>query len=319
MTLHAQAQALVAQLEALGDPPVEESDPLTVRALREERTRPSAIAVAEVRDLRCDDVPCRLYRPRDGTLGLSLYLHGGGWVLGSLDTHDDIARRLAVASGHAVLSVDYRLAPEHPFPAALEDALAVARWAHANAARLGCDPDRLAIAGDSAGGNLAAVVTQRSGVPFRFQALVYPVTDARCASRSYQEFADGPLLTASGMAWYLRHYLSGAEGSPSDPRVSPLSAEDSLLRASPPTLVVTASDDVLRDEGEAYAERLAALGVECRLHRYEGVFHGFVAFADLLEDGARALDECGAALGNALAPLDSKRPGSGGLHARLPS
>ncbi|MCS7006250.1 MAG: alpha/beta hydrolase [Thermoleophilia bacterium] len=302
MALHAQAQALLARLDALRDPPLEESTPAEARARREAWATPSQVELPDVRDLDCGGVPCRLYRPREGELGLCLYLHGGGWVVGSLDTHDDVARRLSTASGHAVLSVGYRLAPEHPFPAALEDVLAAARWASENASVLGCDPARLAIAGDSAGGNLAAVATQRSEVPFRLQVLVYPVTDARCVTASYRELGDGPLLTASAMAWYIGHYLSGEDGSPEDPRVSPLLAEDALLVNSPPTLVVTASEDVLRDEGEAYAQRLSSLGVPCTLRRYEGVFHGFVAFAGLLEDGARALEECGAAIAKALDP-----------------
>ena len=155
-------------------------------------------------------VPARLYRPSAGpALGLVLYFHGGGWVLGSVDTHDHVTRALAAESGCAVLSVDYRLAPEHPFPAGLDDAFAVSAWTHANARSLGCDPDRLAIGGDSAGANLAAVVTQSGSLPFRFQLLVYPVTDARGGTASYEQHADGFWLTRAGMAWFAKHYLSG--------------------------------------------------------------------------------------------------------------
>ena len=158
-------------------------------------------------------VPARLYRPSaDEALGLLVYFHGGGWVLGSVDTHDHVTRALAAESGCAVLSVDYRLAPEHPFPAGLDDAFAVSAWTHANARSLGCDPGRLAIGGDSAGANLAAVVTQSGGLPFRFQLLVYPVTDARGGTPSYEELADGFWLTRAGMRWFLEHYLSGGAG-----------------------------------------------------------------------------------------------------------
>jgi acetyl esterase len=300
--LQPQARALLARIEALGDPPLEESDPVDVRALRRARIRPSAVPVHESRDVDAGGVAARLYRPHDrDDLGLFVHLHGGGWVLGDLDTHDDVTRRLAAASGNAVLAVDYRLAPEHPFPSGLEDAFAVARWVHENAASLGCDPERIAIGGDSAGANLAAVVTQRSELPFRLQVLVYPVTDARGGTATYRDFADGPSLTAAGMKWFVGHYLSGGAATRDDCRVSPLLAEDALLAHSPPTLVLTASNDVLRDEGESYAARLASLGVPVTLSRYDGMFHGFVSFADLLDDGARALEECGRAIAAALA------------------
>ena len=269
--------------------------------MRRSRIRPPTIELAEIRDVDADGVPARLYRPSDGReLGLFVYFHGGGWVLGDLDTHDNIVRALAAESGHAVLSVDYRLAPEHPFPAGFDDAVTTARWAHENAAPLGCDPARLAIGGDSAGANLAAVVTQRERVPFRFQLLVYPVTDARAGSESYVTQRDGPYLRADGMHWFIEHYLSGGVGARDDPRVSPLLASDEAVAASPPTLVITAELDPLRDEGEAYGERLRALGVETTITRYDGMFHGFVAFADFIDDGRAALEQAAAAIGQAL-------------------
>jgi acetyl esterase len=202
-----------------------------------------------------------------------------------------------------VLSVDYRLAPEHPFPAALDDAIAATGWAHANAASLGCAADRLAIGGDSAGGNLAAVVvgTQLRSTPLRFQLLVYPVTDARCGTRSYEEFSDGPYLTRAAMHWYIAHYLSGGEGSPDDARVSPVLAEDAALAASPPTFVVTVGSDVLRDEGEAYATRLKELGVPTAHRRYDDMFHGFFALPEVLDTGREAITEAATALRAALA------------------
>ncbi len=302
MALDPQAADLLAQLEALGDPPLEESTPEAVRALRRSRLRPPTIELDEVRDVDAGGVPTRLYRPTpEPELGLLVYLHGGGWVLGDLDTHDNLAREIAAGSGCAVLCVDYRLAPEQPFPAGLEDAFAVAAWVQENAETLGCDRGRIAIGGDSAGANLAAVVTQ-SGTPFRFQLLVYPITDARGGTPSYDAQKDGPWLTRGGMQWFLRHYLSGGRGAADDPRVSPLLAPDAALARSPRTLVITAELDPLRDEGEAYAERLRGLGVPTELTRYDGMFHGFFAFADLLHEGRRAVAQAARTLADGLQP-----------------
>ena len=301
MPLDAQAAELIAFIESLGDPPLERSTPEAVRALRRSRLRPPTVEVEDIRDVDAGGVPARLYRPNgDADLGLLVYFHGGGWVLGDLDTHDNVARALAARSGQAVLSVDYRLAPEHPYPAPLEDATAAARWAHENAARLGCDRARLAIGGDSAGANLAAVVSQAGRLAFRCQLLVYPVTDARCRTATYEEFCEGPWLTAAGMGWFIGHYLSGGKGDASDPRISPLLAGDAALAASPATLLITAESDVLRDEGEAYAERLASLGVSVTLSRYDGMFHGFVSFWDLLDRAEEAVSEAGAFLAAAV-------------------
>jgi acetyl esterase/lipase len=301
MPLHPEAQALLRQFDALGDPPIESSTPEAVRALRTSRIRPPTMALAEIRDVDAGGVPTRLYRPsQDAILGLVVYFHGGGWVLGSVATHDHVARALAAESGCAVLSVDYRLAPEHPFPAGLDDAFAVSAWTHENARSLGCDSDRLAIGGDSAGANLAAVVTQSGRFPFRFQLLVYPVTDARGGTASYEELADGFWLTRAGMRWFLEHYLSGGEGTPDDPRVSPLLADDEALAASPPTLVITAELDPLRDEGEAYAERLRAAGVAAETTRYDGMIHGFFSFGEFLSDGRRAVTQAAEALAGAV-------------------
>jgi acetyl esterase len=301
MQLHPQAEAVLAYVASFGYPPISEVTPDVARDIRRAHVRPSAIEIHEVRDVDAGGVPARLYRPseRDG-LGLLVYLHGGGWVVGDVDTHDSTCRALAVDSGHAVLSVDYRLAPEHPFPAALDDAIAATGWAHANAASLGCDADRLAIGGDSAGGNLAAVVTQLRFTPLRFQLLVYPVTDARCGTRSYEEFSNGPYLTRAAMHWYIAHYLADGEGSPDDARVSPLLAEGAALAASAPTLVITVRSDVLRDEGEAYAARLEALGVRTKHTRYDDMFHGFFALPEVLDTGREAIAEAATALRAAL-------------------
>ena len=302
MPLHPEARALLDQLEALGDPPLETSTPEAVRALRASRIQPPTVALAEVRDVDANGIATRLYRPSmDAPLGLMAYFHGGGWVLGSIETHDHIARGLAAGSGCAVLSVDYRLAPEHPFPAGLDDAFTVSTWVQEHASSLGCDPERLAIGGDSAGANLAAVVTQSGRFPFRFQLLVYPVTDVRGGTTSYEELAEGFGLTSEGMRWFLEHYLSGAEGAPNDPRVSPLLADDSAFAASPRTLVITAELDPLRDEGEAYAARLVADGVPTVATRYDGMMHSFVTFTSLA-DAQRAIAEIGDALCDALQP-----------------
>jgi acetyl esterase len=300
--IHPQAQAILERIEALGDPPLHESTPEEMRALRRPRFEMPVIDVHEIREVDAGGVPARLYRPsNEPGLGLFVYFHGGGWVLGDLETHDQIARRLAVESGHAVLSVAYLLAPEHPFPAGLEDAATAARWAHENAEALGCDPDRLAIGGDSAGGNLAAVVTQREAIPFRLQVLVYPVTDARAESASYTVYRDGPYLTAAGMHWYIEHYLSGGEGARDDPLVSPLLADDEAIARSPATLLITVEVDPLLDESEAYGERLRAAGVETTVTRYDGMFHGFIQYADFIDDARAALEEAAVALARAFA------------------
>ena len=301
LRLHPEARVLLAAFESLGDPPIATSTPEAVRALRASRIPAPTVELAEIRDVDAGGVPARLYRPSaEQGLGLFLYLHGGGWVLGSVDTHDHVARALSAESGCAVLSLDYRLAPEHPFPAGLDDAFAAATWAHRHAEALGCERERLAIGGDSAGANLAAVVTQSGRVPFRFQLLVYPVTDARGTSASYEELGDGFFLTRVEMAWFLGHYLSGGQGAPDDPRVSPLLADDGAFAASPPTLVITAELDPLRDEGEAYAERLRAAGVAAEATRYDGMFHGFFSLGAALSDGRRAVSQAADALARAI-------------------
>lgn len=288
-------------MSSIGDPPVEDCSPEQARAVRAARLRESTRPIHERRDLDADGVPCRLYRPSDADgLGLLVYLHGGGWVIGDLESHDDVCRSLANGSGHAVLSVDYRLAPEHPFPAGLEDAVAATRWAHAHAVELGCRADRVAIGGDSAGGNLAAVVAQLAPVPLVFQLLVYPVTDCTCSLPSHQENGTGYFLSAAGMRWFIDHYLTGGRTSPSDPRVSPLLAGDHALAATPPALVITAEYDPLRDEGDAYAARLAAAGVATSHVRFGGMFHGFFSLGDYLDDGRSANALAAAALGSAL-------------------
>jgi acetyl esterase len=289
VSLHPQAVSFLAILDALGDPPISESTPEAVRVARKARWRPSTIEVAEIRDIDAGGVPARLYRPNDRSdLGLLVYLHGGGWVVGDLDSHDGVCRSIARDSGHALLSLDYRLAPEQPYPAALEDALTGTRWAHAHASELGCRADRVAIGGDSAGAGMAAVVAQLQVAPLVFQLLVYPVTDCTQSSPSHDENVDGPFLTKAGMSWFIDHYLTGGGAQRADPRVSPLLASDAVVAATPAALVITADHDPLRDEGDAYARRLATLGVPTSHVRFGGMFHGFFSLADFLDDAKTA-------------------------------
>jgi acetyl esterase len=215
---------------------------------------------------------------------ICLYLHGGAFVMGGLNSHRDLAAQLAQRAQIRLLMVDYRLAPEHPFPAALVDSIQATRWAHANAAELGCDANRIAVGGDSAGANLAAVVAQIAPIPLCHQMLIYPVTDCRRVSASYSENATGYFLTAAAMEWFVDHYLSGGQGSPEDPRVSPLLADDATLRATPPALVITAEFDPLRDEGEQYATRLADLGVATTHVRFSGMIHAFFSMPEMIDD-----------------------------------
>lgn len=282
-------------IEALGEPPIDQLEPADARERRSRLVRPSLIEGVVMRDLDAGGVIARLYRPAtladDQPGGLLIWLHGGGWVLGSVDGHDDLCRSLALRAGIRILSVEYRLAPEHPFPAGLDDAVTTTRWAHEHAAELGVDRDRIAVGGDSAGANLAAVVAMQAPVPLRYQVLLYPVTDARRTSDSYREHGEGKFLTAAGMRWFVDHYLSGGVGSEDDPHVSPLLAADEQLAASPPTLVVTAECDPLRDEGRAYADRLNAVGVPTSHVMFHGQLHGFVSMAEFVDDAdaARAL------------------------------
>ena len=260
--------------------------------------------VAEVRDIELEGpggpIPVRVYRPEgDAPLPLVVYLHGGGWALGSITSFDTVVRALANASGAIVASVDYRLAPEHPFPAGLDDALSAVRGLHSRAGELGADPDRMAIAGDSAGANLATVVARRlrGVVGLRLQALIYPVTDAGCNTPSYREFGERYGLTAASMQRFWNLYLDGGDGLHAD--VSPLRSDD--LAGSPPAFVLTADRDPLRDEGEAYAEALRRAGVPVQAQRADGTIHGFWRWLAATRCSRRAIDEVAAALRAALA------------------
>jgi acetyl esterase len=261
-------------------------------------------AVAEVTDVEveapCGSIPVRLYRPEGDTpLPVVAYLHGGGWAVGSIESFDTVVRALANASGALVASVGYRLAPEAPFPAGLEDCLCAVRWLAANAQEHGGDPQRLAVAGDSAGGNLATVVARRlrGEVPIRMQALIYPVTDAGCNTPSYRDFGAEYGLTAASMQRYWNLYLDGGDGL--DPDASPLRAPD--LEGMPPAFVLTADHDPLRDEAEAYAAALEQAGVPAQTRRYDGTVHGFWRWLAVTAVSRRAVEEVGGALREALA------------------
>jgi acetyl esterase len=249
------------------------------------------------------ELPVRVYTPEGSPpFPIVVFFHGGGWVVGTLDTYDPLCRALAASTPAVVVSVDYRLAPEHRWPAAVEDAYAATEWASRNAAALGGAQHRLAVAGDSAGGNLAAVVAlgarDRGGPAIAFQLLVYPVLDAAGDTASWREYADGYHLTADGMRWYWDHYLGGADGAAPD--ASPLRA--AFVGGLPPALVIGAEYDILRDEGEAYAARLAGAGVDATASRHAGVVHGFVRWRAVTGAAEDALQEAAAALRSALAP-----------------
>ena len=282
MPLHPEIAADLAVAAARGDPPLKELSAEAARARAEAEPRVGGAPVKAVETIvipvKSGTIAGRLYRPfgEGGALPGIVYIHGGGWVLCSLDTHDNICRNLAASVGAIVISVDYRMAPEHRFPVASDDCLDAIRWIAAHTSNFGIDPAKLIIGGDSAGGNLAAVTTLRirdeGGPALAGQMLIYPVTDDIAAGHpSYAEFADGFGLTADDMVWFWDHYVPDP-AQRTHPHASPLRAES--LAGLPPALLLTAGCDVLRDEGEAYAGRLAAAGVTLDFRRYEGLPHG---------------------------------------------
>jgi len=307
MALDHQCKTLLELIAQLGNPDLSKMEVAQARALREQQKLPPGPETV-VRDHTIPgpggELPVREYRPLDAapTLGGVVYFHGGGFVLGSIDSHDALCRQIAVDSGCAVFSVEYRLAPEHKFPCGLEDAYVATRWLHAHADDLGVDPKRIAVGGDSAGAALAtavAMMARRDGGPaLAFQLLLYPVTDLRSFDTpSYAQNADGYYLTASGMVWFRDHYFAKVEQR-SDPLASPLACTD--LRGLPPALVITAEYDPLRDEAEAYARALQAADVPCTLSRYDGAIHAFVSMYAYLDVGKAALRESVAALRSAI-------------------
>ena len=305
MTLHPQAEALVGAVRGAPAPVLDDEHLAELRqgfAAITALGAGAAPALHAVRDLRIPgpggERPARLYAPSgDDGLGVLVWLHGGGWVLGDLDVADPIARQLAVAAGCLVVSLDYRLAPEHPFPAGLDDVWNGLRWVAAHARELGGDPSRLAIGGDSAGGNLAAVaalLARDAGAPrLALQLLVYPGIDQALATGSYREHGEGLLLTAAHMRWFHDCYLRGGAGE-GDWRVSPLRAADHSGVA--PAFVVLAEHDVLRDEGAAYGRALAGAGVLVDVRVYAGQIHVFFGLPALFDAARDAMADAGAAV-----------------------
>ncbi len=306
-------QALLRMAPLAGeDLPVERLSPQQARA--QLRTGAAAVAgpkrpLPAVNDVAipgpAGTIPARLYEPPGVGIEqrpLLVYYHGGYWMLGGLDTHDGVCRFLAANAAVAVLSVDYRLAPEHPFPAAVEDAFAAYRWADEEHARLGVDPTRIGVAGDSAGGNLAAAVSRLArdedgaGSP-AMQILLYPVVDASSQQPSRDLFADGFLLTKADIEWLERQYLPGVAGR-EDPRVALLNAPD--LSGLPPAYIATAGFDPLRDEGEAYAAALCGAGVAVDLRRHPGLIHGFANMTAISRTARAAMLELAGAVRSGL-------------------
>jgi acetyl esterase len=304
MPLDPQAQAMLAQIPVLTDEVVLALAPPLLRqamAAMPGSTGPvEAVARVENRTLPgpAGEIPVRIYAPSPQRgLPALVYFHGGGFVIGSLDTHDGTCRSLANAIGCIVVSVDYRLAPEHKFPAGPEDCYAATRWVAEKGAEIGVDTSRIVVGGDSAGGALAAVVSlmarDRGGPALRHQLLVYPVTNHDFTTASYEENKQGYLLSREMMRWFWNHYLAKPEDG-ADPYASPLRAAS--FAGLPPAHVITAEFDPLRDEGEALAARLARDGVPTTRSRYDGMIHGFFSMSAMLDAGKRAVAEAAAAV-----------------------
>ncbi len=309
MALDPQVRQILAQMAGAGRPPIHQLSP------REARENATALALlgrypeprARTEDRRvpgpAGDIPIRVYRPAaTEQLPVVVYFHGGGWVIGGIDSHDSTCQQLATAVPAVVVSVDYRMAPEDPYPAPLEDCYAATSWVAAHAEELGVDGHRLAVAGDSAGGNLAALVALKArdeeGPALAFQLLVYPATDLTCSFPSHAENAEGYLLEQDSIRWFLDHYIPEADRK--SPDASPWFAEG--LGGLPPALVITAEFDPLRDEGEAYAARLRDEGVPAKASRYDGMIHGFFGMDGVLDGAGRAVEEAAIALRGALHP-----------------
>jgi len=309
MPLDPKAKAVIDFMAQMPMPPWDQVDPLAYRAASEAgRFPPPDLPLAEVTDSKipgpAGPMAIRIYRAplADNQPGM-VYFHGGGFVIGSLNSHDGTCRRLCHNAGCTVISVDYRLAPEHRFPAAVDDSFAAALWVAENAKSLKIDPARIAVAGDSAGANLAAVVAliarDNGGPKFVHQLLTYPVTDMACKSQSYITNGEGYFLTREMMGWFAKQYMPAGQ-DPEDPVLSPLYAKD--LSGLPPATVITAEYDPLRDEGEDYARRLQAAGVPTQLRRYDGVIHGFFSMNGMIDQAddahAFAAGELRKAFGN---------------------
>lgn len=308
VTLDPQVAMLLQMQAAAGAQPMESFEPDALReafSVQSKLTAAPPVEMASVEDRLIpgdeSDIPIRIYRPHSETIGLLpvlVFYHGGGWVICDLDTHDDACRSLAAEGDCMVVSVDYRLAPEHKYPAAVDDAWASLLWVAENGTSIGADNQRIAVGGDSAGGNLAAVTAlmarNQGGPEIALQLLVYPVVDIANLSRpSHQLFAENYGLTLAAMNWFKDHYLPPGQ-DPADPHISPLCAAD--MAGLPPAMVITCEADVLRDEGEAYAQALHNAGVHVEQKRYPGMVHGFFSMAGVITAGMQARQEAGQAL-----------------------
>jgi acetyl esterase len=315
--LHPHAQALIDLIAERGLPAMHTLTPVEARAFYRDRrafTQPAAPEVGSVRDTSCDGphgpIPLRVYKPSlravaaGGAIALPVlvYYHGGGWTIGDLDTHDVLCRQLCNGAGAAVVSVDYRMGPEDRFPAAVDDCLAATRWVRRNAGELGVDAARLAVGGDSAGGNLAAVVAiaarDAGDLPIAWQLLIYPATDMRRGHASHTTNGNGFLLTTETIAYYHDNYID-APAHDLDWRASPLLRDD--LSRLPPALVLTAGFDPLRDEGLEYADRLVTAGNRATYVCFERQIHGFITMGKVIDEANAAVSLCAAELARALA------------------
>ena len=307
MPLDPQAKAVMDLVAALGLPPNHTVSPEEARANGKSRPRAPGPEVTKVEDREIpgpdSQVPVRIYTPEgSGPFPVLVWFHGGGWVLGDLDNSDGVSRHLTVTAGVVVVSVDYRLAPETKFPGPVEDCYSATKWVAENAASINADPARIAVGGDSAGGNLAAAVSMmardRGGPSVGFQLLVYPVTDRNFSTISYRDNGEDYSLTRDGMIWFWDHYLA-KDSDADNPYASPLRAQ--RLKDLPPALVITAEYDPLRDEGEAYAHRLRNAGIPATSSRYDGMIHGFFGMSAAVDKGKQAIEEASAALQAAFA------------------
>jgi acetyl esterase len=303
--LDPQIRKVLDEIDKAGAPPVPELTPDQVRAnlaASFDKLFGTVDEVHAVEDADANGVPVRIYRPveTDEPSAALVYFHGGGFVAGSVEVYDPLTRSLAKRAGCVVVSVDYRLAPEHPYPAAVEDAWTATSWVASNAAKLGLDEMKIGVGGDSAGGTLAAIVARRGrdhGIAIAAQLLVYPITAHDLNTPSYSLFSDGYLLTRDAMEWYWKQYIGDVDGS-ENPDISPAAERD--LRRLPRAIIVTAEADVLRDEAEAYAQRLFLATVETEGYRYDGMVHGFLRMTGAVERSDQALDEIAESLAAAL-------------------
>ncbi len=304
MPLDPQADALIKQMAAAPGPKLEDLSPQDARKLASMTFKmlegaPQEVGKIENRSIPgpAGDIPVRIYTPSgNGPFPLLVFYHGGGWVIGDLDTHDNACRALTNGARCVTVAVDYRLAPEHKFPAAVDDCYAATAWAVEHASELGADPSKVAVGGDSAGGNLAAVVAlaarDRGKPKLAFQLLIYPATDGALDTYSHKTFKDY-FLTDGAVRYFWGHYVRG-EADKRDPLASPALAKS--LRGLPPALIITAEFDPLRDEGEAYGEKLRAAGVPVTTTRYNGMIHGFFTMTGVLDQGKKAIEEASSAL-----------------------